>query len=89
MSMNIKDPQVHAMARELAARRSTTVTDAVRQALRSELERTEPDSSEQEISARKAALMELLQRYKGINWPDPRNSAELQADLYDEDGLPA
>ena len=37
MGMNIKDPEVHAMARELAARRSTSVTDAVRQALRAEL----------------------------------------------------
>ena len=88
MGMNIKDPQVHAMARELAARRSTTVTDAVRQALRAELERTEPGSAVQEISARKAALMELLQRYKQLNWPDQRSSAELQAELYDDDGLP-
>lgn len=32
MGMNIKDPEVHAMALELAARRSTTVTDTVRQA---------------------------------------------------------
>ena len=30
MGMNIKDPEVHAMARELAARRITTITDAVR-----------------------------------------------------------
>ena len=37
MGMNIKDPVVHAMARELAERRSTSVTDAVRQALRAEL----------------------------------------------------
>ena len=29
MGMNIKDPQVHAMARQLAAQRGTTVTDAV------------------------------------------------------------
>ena len=34
MGMNIKDPAVHAMARELAEGRSTSVTDAVRQALR-------------------------------------------------------
>jgi len=39
MSMNIKDPAVHAMARELAAHKGTTVTDAVRQALKAELER--------------------------------------------------
>ena len=39
MGMNIKDPQVHAMARELAKHRGTSVTDAVRQALRAELDR--------------------------------------------------
>ncbi len=89
MGMNIKDPQVHAMARELAARRSTTVTDAVRQALRAELERTEPDSTAQDVSARKAALLDLLERYKRLHWPDQRSSAELQAELYDDDGLPA
>jgi antitoxin VapB len=88
MSISIKDPQVHAMARELAARRSTTVTDAVRQALRAELERTEPGSAAREISARKAALLDLLQRYKRLHWPDQRSSAELQAQL-DDDGLPA
>jgi antitoxin VapB len=87
MGMNIKDPQVHAMARELAARRSTTVTDAVRQALRAELERTQPDSAEEEMRARKAALMELAQRYQRLRWPDQRSSAELQAEHYD-DGLP-
>ncbi|TVS05459.1 MAG: hypothetical protein EA413_06795 [Cyanobium sp. PLM2.Bin73] len=88
MGMNIKDPEVHAMARELAARRSTTVTDAVRQALRAELERSGPDPAEQEASARKAAVLELLQRFKRLSWPDQRSSAELQAELYDGDGLP-
>lgn len=88
MGMNIKDPQVHAMARELAARRSTTVTDAVRQALRAELERTQPDGAAQEISARKATLLDLLKRYERLRWTDSRSSAELQAELYDDDGLP-
>jgi antitoxin VapB len=88
MGMNIKDPEVHAMARELAARRSTTVTDAVRQALRAELERCEPDRAAQEANARKAAVMDLLQRFQRLPWPDQRSSAELQAELYDDDGLP-
>lgn len=39
MNMNLKDPQVHAMARELAEHRGTSVTDAVRQGLRAELDR--------------------------------------------------
>ena len=88
MGMNIKDPAVHAMAKELAARRSTTVTDAVRQALRAELERSEPDTANQEAEARKASVLELLQRFKRLPWPDQRSSAELQAELYDDDGLP-
>ena len=88
MGMNIKDPEVHAMARELAARRSTTVTDAVRQALRAELERSEPDSAAEKAEARKAAVLELLQRFQRLPWPDQRSSAELQAELYDDDGLP-
>ncbi|MFM7313186.1 MAG: type II toxin-antitoxin system VapB family antitoxin [Cyanobium sp.] len=86
--MNIKDPQVHAMARELAARRSTTVTDAVRQALRAELERCPQTEGPEALEARKAAIMELLQRFQGLPWPDQRGGAELQAELYDEDGLP-
>ena len=40
MGMNIKDPAVHAMAKQLAARRGTSVTDAVRQALQADLART-------------------------------------------------
>ena len=58
MGMNSKDQQVHAMARQLAARRGTTVTEAV------------------------------LPRFRRLRWPDQRSSEELQAELYDEHGLP-
>lgn len=88
MGMNIKDPEVHAMARELAARRSTTVTDAVRQVLRAELERCPHPEGPDALEARTVALLELLQRYKRLPWPDRRSSAELQDDLYDQHGLP-
>ena len=88
MGMNIKDPQVHAMARELAARRGTSVTNAVRQALRAELDRS-PGTPDQEEAARKDALLQLLSRCRQLPWADGRSSAELQADLYDDAGLPA
>ena len=88
MGMNIKDPQVHAMARELASRRGTSVTDAVRQALRAELDRSTGTTPEQEAQARKEALLQLLARCRKLPWPDHRSSADLQADLYDEIGLP-
>jgi antitoxin VapB len=78
MGMNIKYPVVHAMARELAERRSTSVTDAVRQALRAELERCPNPERPEAICARTSARPE---------WQG-RTSKELQDALYDEDGLP-
>jgi len=87
MGMNIKDPQVHAMARELATRRGTSVTNAVRQALRAELDRC-PSTSGQEEAARRDALLQLLSRCRQLPWPDDRDSGELQSDLYDDAGLP-
>jgi antitoxin VapB len=86
--MNIKDPLVHAMALELAARRSTSVTDAVRQALRAELDRCPGPSPEQEEEARKAVLHQLLERCRHLPWSDGPSSSDLQAELYDEAGLP-
>lgn len=90
MGMNIKDPEVHAMARELAARRSTTVTDAVRQALSAELERSQADEEETASAdaARRARLLELLPRFRQIQWPEGVTSKELQDEPYDEQGLP-
>lgn len=88
MGMNIKDPQVHAMARELASRRGTSVTDAVRQALRAELDRSAAVAPGQEEVARQEALLQLLDRCRQLPWPDRRCGADLQAELYDEAGLP-
>ena len=90
MGMNIKDPEVHAMARELAARRSTTVTNAVRQALSAELERSQHGEEEMAsaVAALHARLQELLQRFRQIQWPEGVTSKELQDELYDDQGLP-
>jgi antitoxin VapB len=89
MGMNIKDPQVHAMARELADHRCTSVTDAVRQALRAELDRCRTTAPGQQEEARRQALLQLLNRCRDLPWPDQRSGDELQAELYDETGLPA
>jgi antitoxin VapB len=87
MGMNIKDARVHAMARELAARRGSTVTDAVRQALMAELARSSEASSEKQQAAKRERLLALLARYRQLPWPNQRSSQELQDDLYDADGL--
>lgn len=86
--MNIKDPEVHAMARELAARRSTSVTDAVRQALRAELERSPSPNGPEAIEARKAAIRAICARTSARPEWQGRTSKELQDALYDEHGLP-
>jgi len=78
--MNIKDPRVLAMARELAARRGTSVTDAVPQALQAELAGC-PGTPGQEEAARKDALLQLLSRCRQLPWPDRRGSDELQAEI--------
>jgi antitoxin VapB len=89
MGMNSKDPLVHAMSRELAEHRGTSVTDAVRQALRAELDRCCTAAPGQHEAARRQALLQLLNRCRELPWPDQRSGAQLQAQLYDETGLPA
>ncbi|MEB3331278.1 MAG: type II toxin-antitoxin system VapB family antitoxin [Synechococcaceae cyanobacterium] len=88
MGMNIKDEEVHAMARRLAAERGTSVTDAVRQALRAELERSVHGAEGTAREARRLELLSLLEVFRGLTWTDKRSARELQADLYGADGLP-
>ena len=88
MGMNIKDPQVHAMARELAERRGSSVTDAVRQALAEELKRTPDTKSAASRQARHQALTELLERCRKFPRQDARDREQIEAELYDAAGLP-
>jgi antitoxin VapB len=88
MGMNIKDPEVHAMARELAARRSTSVTDAVRQALRAELARSPSPEMARSVEAKKAAVRAICARFSARPEWQGRTSRELQDALYDDQGLP-
>jgi len=88
MGMNIKDPQVHAMARELASRRGTSVTGAVRQALAAELQRTPDHQSPAAREARLRALAELQERCRKLPRRDFRELREIENELYDENGLP-
>ena len=83
MGMNIKDPEVHAMARQLAAQRGTTVTNAVRQALSAELERSHTADI-----ARQDDLQALLERFRKLNWPEEVSGKDAQDALYDDQGLP-
>ena len=88
MGMNIKDPDVHSMAKQLAARRGTTVTNAVRQALSAELERQPDALSEASVEARKEAVRAICRRTSANPTWQGLSSKELQDAIYDENGLP-
>lgn len=83
-TLNIKDPEVYRLAAQLAERRGTSMTGAVRDALREALDapRKRPPRAEQ-----LRIIAEIQERV--------RRSIEVQGDdfltdgdLYDENGLP-
>ena len=76
--MNIKDPEVHAMAKALAGRRRTTVTGAVREALTEALAR---DAADRTGVAQR--LLDIAERSRAIEAP-----ILTDEDLYGDDGLP-
>lgn len=94
MALNIKDDEIHHMAQELAMLRGSTLTDAVRAALKRELEvaRSVREARSgvllddlNEIASRCAALPDM---------PDappvtPDRPGSDHSWLYDENGLPA
>lgn len=81
MGMNIKSDEAHCLAREIADRTGTSLTDAVIAALREKRQRLHDDGS-------KAALAERLlaygKRFRAAH-PDATSSTD---EFYDEIGLP-
>jgi len=77
-TLNIKDPEVYRLARELADRRGTSMTAVVRAALEHERERVEHD-----VSERLQVILDIARRSQAK--PGPYLSDD---DLYDERGLP-
>ena len=58
-------------------------------ALGVELDRCRTTAPGQQEETRRQALLQLLNRCRDLPWPDQRSGDELQAELYDETGLPA
>lgn len=80
MSLNIKNPETHRMAKELASLRSTSVAQAVAEALREAINRDrEPLRRADRILAAARAVREAL--------PPEALTFDVN-DLYDEMGLP-
>jgi antitoxin VapB len=85
MPLNIKDDEIHEVARKLAELKKTSITAAVREALFTELERTEAAAS-RERSDLAAALDEIAVHAGKLPLLDDRSPDEILG--YDASGLP-
>lgn len=80
-TLNIKDPEVHRMAHELARRNHTTATGAVRDALRSALA-----DAPQPVLSRDERIARIREAQRRVAECGARFLTD--DDLYDENGLP-
>ena len=89
MGLSIKNDEVEAMIRQLAARRGVSLTEAVRQALSAELARDEAAQAAQaaEMAARVAEIQAIVDRYAALPRLNDLTDDELLG--YDENGLPS
>jgi antitoxin VapB len=90
VSLNIKDEETHAMVRELAALKGTTLTTAVKLAVKGEIER---EKAIQGISGspKKKMRSEVVQAFARefvSRVKDPIHSWDIDKLLYDDMGLP-
>ena len=81
MGMNIKNPQVERLAKELAAETGETMTSAIQIALEERLERLR---WQRDVAEKKRRLREILDSLP----PPPPGVTSDHSDLYDEFGLP-
>lgn len=82
MGLNIKDPEAHKLAKEIAEETGETMTSAVTKALRERLERLRK-KREKKLTVEE--MLAIGRRIRGhLKGPVP-DHAEL---LYDEKGLP-
>jgi antitoxin VapB len=84
MSMNIKSSEAHELAAELARLRGITVTRAVTDALRNDVER---ERKRKNRSGLAAELVRIGQRC-AAHMTEPVSSQDHGPMLYDENGLP-
>jgi antitoxin VapB len=82
--LNIKDPEVYRLAREVADLTGETLTDSVRHALRDRLDRERRRRLDPLLIEK---LMEISSRCAALPVLDPRSDDELIG--YDEFGIPS
>lgn len=90
MALNIKDPETEKAVRTLARRRGVSLTEAVRQAVSSELGRDElsPEEKERRITEGRLRMQEFYKKH-GIKPAERSMTKEEMDDIvgYDENGM--
>lgn len=81
MGMNIKNPRVEKLARELAEALGETMTSAIQHALEEKLDSL---NREREVEAKRRRVRQILDEMG----PPPEGVTSDHSDLYDEWGLP-
>jgi antitoxin VapB len=86
MGLNIKNPRVHALAREAARLRGTSQTSAIEEALEMLLRAHGADPEAQRVKAKLDTAHRIIESYRR---PPAREPAIRSVeDLYDDAGLP-
>ena len=83
VALNIKNPEAHQLAEELARRTGETMTEAVTTAVRERLERVRRSQRETRVERLQRIAKDCASR-----WKEPFKSMEHGDLLYDEKGLP-
>lgn len=84
MALSIKDPEADRLARQLAKQTKTTLTQAVINALRRQLD-WEEKHKQADKDKMFEEMMAIAKRYASLPAYDHRSLEEM---LYDENGLP-
>ena len=83
MQLNIKNPEAHEMAVELAKKTGESMSEAVTTAIRERLDRKKRDAHR-----RFEEMGRIANDFQTLPVLDPRPVSEIMDDMYDEDGLP-
>jgi len=87
MSLNIKNPETYRLVKELADATGQSMTAAVTEAVRAQLERVRVERSPDDAEARVRRILELASEIRE-RAPDGYFDQDFDELLYDEDGLP-
>jgi len=83
VALNIKNPETHKLAEELARQTGETLTEAVTQALRTRLEMVRHSQR-----GPRAERLRRIAKNCATRWKEPFKSTDHGELLYDDKGLP-